>query len=336
MPRRAPWTAAILLCLATADLMRASEDRPGEPVIRSEQRAESPPITFERSDGILTIAIGGKRFGTYVYRDEAILRPYFANVHTPSCRLATRTHPPADGADLTDHATMHPGVWLAFGDISGADFWRNRARVEHVEFVEEPRAADGRATFAVRNRYLSGDKVVCTEVARFTLHALPEGYLLLWDSTFSNPDQSFAFGDQEEMGLGVRVASPLRVQGGSGRILNAEGERDEKGAGGKQSAWCDYSGVVEGERVGVLVMAHPENFRKSWFHARDYGLLVANPFGRNAFTRGERSRVVVKVGEPFRLRFGVLFHSGGEGDAFDPNAAYETFLKLTPPAQPTP
>ena len=40
----------------------------------------------------------------------------------------TRTHPPGDG-DATDHATMHPGVWLAFGNISGEDFWRNKARI---------------------------------------------------------------------------------------------------------------------------------------------------------------------------------------------------------------
>ena len=26
------------------------------------------------------------------------------------------------GTDLTDHETMHPGVWLAFDDISGNDF----------------------------------------------------------------------------------------------------------------------------------------------------------------------------------------------------------------------
>ena len=31
--------------------------------------------------------------------------------------------------DLDDHPTMHPGLWLAFGDINGADFWRNKGRV---------------------------------------------------------------------------------------------------------------------------------------------------------------------------------------------------------------
>jgi hypothetical protein len=38
--------------------------------------------------------------------------------------------------------------------------------------------------------------------------------------------------------------------------------------------------------------------------------LVANPFGRRAFAKGEESRIVVKAGETFRLHFGVLVHSG--------------------------
>ena len=66
----------------------------------------------------------------------------------------TRTHPPAEG-DATDHDTMHPGVWLAFGDISGEDFWRNMARIDHVAFSADPGVADGRLTFATRNRLVA-------------------------------------------------------------------------------------------------------------------------------------------------------------------------------------
>ncbi|MEX0701657.1 MAG: PmoA family protein [Planctomycetales bacterium] len=323
--RRALWTAAMLPCLAI----------PAVWPLRAAQ-ADAPRIAFEPGTGRLEITVGGKPFATYVCRDEKIARPYFANVHAPSGRPATRRHPPVEGEDLTDHSTMHPGLWLAFADISGADFWRNRARVEHVEFAEGPTADAGGARFAVRNRYLSGDKVVCTELAHYAIHVRPEGHLLLWDSEFSNAEQSFAFGDQEEMGLGVRVASAIRVQGGAGRILNAEGDRDEQRVGAKPSDWCDYAGVVEGERIGILLMPHPGNFRKSWFHARDYGFLAANPFGRNAFTRGEKSRIVVKPGETFRLRFGVLIHSGPEGEAFDPKAAYADYLKLTADPAPKP
>jgi hypothetical protein len=74
-------------------------------------------------------------------------------------------------------------------------------------------------------------------------------------------------------------------------------------------------------------MPDPENFRRSWFHARDYGLLVANPFGRNAFTKGEKSKVVVPKGEAFRLRFGVLVYSTSAETPPKIDSAYQEFIQ---------
>ena len=41
-------------------------------------------------------------------------------------------------------------LWLAFGDLSGADFWRNKAQVRPVGFVEEPTSDDQGESFTVR------------------------------------------------------------------------------------------------------------------------------------------------------------------------------------------
>ena len=61
----------------------------------------------------------------------------------------------------------------------------------------------------------------------------------------------------------------------------------------------------------MLLMADPHNFRRSWFHARDYGVLVANPFGQQRLYQGTRkASVTVRPGETLRLRFGVLVHQG--------------------------
>jgi hypothetical protein len=149
----------------------------------------------------------------------------------------------------------------------------------------------------------------------------PAGHLLLLDSTFTGPD-GVVFGDQEEMGLGVRVATAMTVKNG-GQIASSDGLKNEKQVWGKQADWCAYTGQVEGKRVGVLLMPHPDNFRKSWFHARDYGLLVANPFGRKAFTGGAASRVVVTKGQSLRLRFGVLVFDG----EIDMAAGYADYLR---------
>ena len=148
------------------------------------------------------------------------------------------------------------------------------------------------------------------------------------ESEFRSNDADFTFGDQEEMGFGLRIATALSVKIG-GRMLTSDGARDEKQVRGTQADWCDYSGTSGGRFAGITLMQSPKNVRKSWFHARDYGLLVANPFGRKALTKGLESLVIVKRGERFRLGFAVLLHTSPSPDGFDPSAAYRDYLAVS-------
>ena len=209
---------------------------------------------------------------------------------------------------------MHPGLWLAFGDLGGADFWRNKATIEHGGFVETPHAAGDSGTFTVRNRYVAEGKVLCEEICAYAFHVLPAGYLIVWDSTFQTQQSGLFFGDQEEMGLGVRVATPIMVKpldirSRPGRILDDQGHQNEKAIWGEPAAWCDYSGWVGDVFSGVMIMADPRNASECRWHVRDYGLMVANPFGRSVFKKGPVNRTELKPGEPFHLRFGVLLHA---------------------------
>ena len=307
----------------------------------SDVLADAPLVEFETEPGKVAISIAGHPFANYVYYDAEISRPYFSHVCAPGGVQVTRNHPPIDGQDVADHPTYHPGIWMAFGDISGSDFWRLKTPVKHVSFVEDPHGGPGEGSFAVRNRYvdqLDADRVVCEELCRFTVLIRPAGYLLTWDTTFQAADE-FYFGDQEEMGLGIRVASPIRVEKqhkkrpaatiGNGTILDAEGRRNGDEVWGNASDWCDYSGTLDGQHVGATIFCHPDNFRPTWFHARDYGLMLANPFGREAFGKGPTSKVVVKPGESFRLRYAVLLHAGPTDSKPNLNAAYADYLKVS-------
>jgi hypothetical protein len=300
-----------------------------------------PPGNFavELTPKSFNISIDERPFASYVFDDPTITRPHFANVHGPSGVRATRRQPPLPGQDVVDHPTFHPGIWLAFGDISGVDTWRLKAPVAHPIVIEAPAPGPGPLEFGMRFSYRDAanpKREICEEKSRFEIHLTEAGYLLLWDSTFTSKTQ-FYFGDQEEMGLGLRVATPLRadrravgdVAGGNGEILDAKGRRNEKEVFGNAADWCDYSGVADGQRVGMTIFCHPDNFRPSWFHARDRGSLVANPFGRAAFHKGAPSKVIVKPGEKLRLRYGVLIHAGPEDSKTDLAAAYREYVELT-------
>jgi len=298
-------------------------------------RAAAAEVAFDASDeGEIAVAIDGTNVAVYAYDDPEISRPYFAHLRAPGAPQVSRNHPPIEGKDRSDHGTFHPGLWMSFGDISGNDYWRLAAPVEQVNLELNP----DNNSFTVHNRYLDQQdpsKTVCKEVCTYTIVPRPEGYFLLWDSTFSGDDE-FYFGDQEEMGIGFRVATPIRVESeasgsvpaGNGKMIDSEGRINGDEIWGNASDWCDYSGTLEGKNVGITLFCHPDNFRPSWFHARDYGLLEANPFGREAFGKGDKSKVPVKPGDDFRLRYGVFVHASPEGQS--PNLAkeYANYLRV--------
>jgi hypothetical protein len=96
-------------------------------------------------------------------------------------------------------------------------------------------------------------------------------------------------------------------------MVNANGASGEKGIWGKRAEWVDYYGRVAGEDVGIAVFDHPRNLRApTYWHARAYGLLAANPFGVKAFTRDRRQdgRYPIPAGGTLVLRYRVVIHHG--------------------------
>ena len=252
-------------------------------------------------------------FAKYSFKDETCKRPFFFNVHAPDGTLLTRRYPPVEGVDATDHAAMHGGIWLAFGDISGEDFWRNRGRVEHKEFLELESEKEGVLSFKTRSRFVtSEDREIGEAVEHYKVVRMGSSYGMSWDADIRSVqltgEKGLIFGDQEEMGLGVRMATPL-IEKNGGEILNSDGLVKASGTWGKSAKWVDYSKEEGGKRAGVLLIPREENQRSSWFHNRDYGLMVANMFGRKSLTGGESSRMEVREGESLKVGYVVVWYS---------------------------
>ena len=286
--------------------------------------AQKPRLTFTPSDDQVVINVDDQTIASYVYHDKLINRPYFAHIKSPDGMQVTRNHPPQKG-DRDDHATMHPGIWLAFGDLGGADFWRNKAQIKHVKFIQPPSSERNMGSFIQLKRYLRPDNsVVCDEEFRFAIRADENAYLFILESIFSSENE-FYFGDQEEMGLGIRVATSISEIGG-GQLIDSAGRKGAKMIWSNSADWCDYSGEVDGKKAGMTIMCHPTNFRESWFHSRNYGLAAANAFGRAAMKKGEASKVIVKPGETLRLRYAVWVHSDVNVESI--KSAYKRFANL--------
>jgi Methane oxygenase PmoA len=315
----------VLYCAAGLLFTMFSADAPKE-TNGSEKLVK---IRHERTEDRVRLFAGDTEIAQYVFRDPQVSRPYFAHIKTLSGIQVSRNHPPDPATDATDHVGLHAGIWLSFGDISGNDYWRLKAKTEHVRFKEEPSEAEGVVRFTVINHYLSADgtTVVCEETQTCVIRPAEGGYRLEVSSEFRTMDQPAVFGDQEEMGFGIRVATPIAVQSGKGgRILDSEQRRNGDEVWGKTADWCDYSGPFSDRWVGMTVMSSPTNFRPSWSHARDYGFIAMNPFGRKAFTQGEASAVRIQKGEVLRLKFAVQVHEGPKEADYHADAAFRDFV----------
>lgn len=301
--------------------------------------SKKPGFSFNQENpNELKLALDGSEIATYLLKHDKLTRRAFVNVKTPSGIQVTRNFPPRKPDDIDPgygaeqgiiHPVMHPGIWMSFGWIDGNDYWRLQSKVKFEGYLKEPTATENAASFTTRDQYLdkSGQNTICFQDTSYRFTRTPMGVRLDWHAVFYNRERDFTFGDQEESGLALRIASPLRVQGGNGRILNNHGQKNGKGTWGKEFTWIDYSGVSNGKRAGVLIVPDPKNARPCWSHSRDYGALVSNPFPKQPKERREPYvTTTVKRGQLYQLKYTVLIHES-ENAEFDPAAAVKALQR---------
>lgn len=298
--------------------------------ISSPLSAAEEGFRLEHSGDKLEIHYGDQRIATYLKQHKKLTRPAFVNVCLPSGIQITRNFPARRPDDLDPgysgeggiiHPVMHPGLWISYGHLDGNDYWRLKAKVELVELIGKPEAKGNSASFIIRNRYLSENakETVCTETVNYTWRRVDEGIAIDIQATYQSK-KDFYFGDQEESGLGVRVASPIRVNGGNGTILNNRGDKNGKEVWGKEAEWVDYFGTIDSKEVGVMIVPHKNNPRPSWMHARDYGLIVTNPFPKQPKERKEPyQKTFVAAREEYSFGWTVLLHEMPAGETLDRN-----------------
>lgn len=269
----------------------------------------------------------GRPIARMVMRDKVVRRPYLADVKTPSGIQVTRRHPPVAGEDAVDHDTMHPGIWFALGDLNGEDFWRNKGEIRPAEKralhgIVEPFtiALRGEGKLARADGTTLGRQLINVIVQR-----VPEGYLYAWEFTLHGQSEPLDFGVQEEMGFGARMATLLTEKAG-GTVTSADGRTGAKAIWGTRDRWCDYSGTIDGKRVGITLMPHPSNPRPTWWHTRDYGVFVANGFGPRSVEEGAEPRLKVPVGKKITFRYAALVHESAAATKPDLDRVYQHYV----------
>jgi hypothetical protein len=291
-----------LLPLAVLSLSLHAADLPA-PV----PRVQAVPLPHH----ITSFQLDGREL-TACHYDPADPRPFWYPLRASAEPSLTRMGHPHDPHGHSHHNS----VWISHNDVNGLDFWGDRpAKRGRIVTVEIPREgyADGDEAASMRQinhwRRAEDDSVQLIELRRTEVRPLDgaRSWFLVVDLELSPPKgRNVVFGATGFGLLAVRVARSLGVHDGGGRILNSEGQVNEKAMFRLPARWCDYSGRLtnaENGLAGVTLMNHPMNPRHpTAFHVRDDGWMGA--------CLSLEEPLELTEDQKLRLRYGLWVHDG--------------------------
>jgi len=297
------------------------------------------------ADGV-EFRVGAEVVAKY-HTAATVAKPFLWPVAAPDGTPVTRAWPVQTSAtDATTDHVHQKSVWFCHGDVipeglaiktpsankadKGVDFWseakadgKKRHGTIRCTKVSIPDIKPGDPAVVVTwNVWLTADgEKILDEKRTITFRDTPEGRLFTFTCELTANDYPIVFGDTKEGSFGVRVHDDLRtVAAGGGTVTPAGGEpakagtKDNLPLWGKVADWNDYSGTVNGKAVGLAVFAHPDNPTKSAWHTRAYGLMAANPFGRDhsgfPSQKGKTELVRIDKGKALTYRFAAYAHTG--------------------------
>jgi hypothetical protein len=261
------------------------------------------------------------------YHTKDVLRPYFYPLIGPTGEGVTRNFPMKEGvADEASDHVHHRGLWFGLGKVNGIDFWHEKEGAGEIVFAGLKGVQIRDKTVAIKTSDdwvdpKSGLKIL-EDRREFRFEKADNGNLAI-DATIilMATTGEVKIEDDKEGAFAIRTTPLLRLEGpvAKGHILTSEGLKD-KDAWGKRAKWVDYFGPdSKGNTYGIAIFDHPTSFRHpTWWHARDYGLFAANPFGQGHFEKEADKHSgdhTIKNGESLTLKYRLFLHHGTPAEA---------------------
>jgi hypothetical protein len=273
-------------------------------------------VTLQKGDSAVTVKIDGQLFTKYVFSDEERVKPILYPVIGPNGVPMTRRYPieKAGPGEASDHP-HHASLWYTHGEVNGISFWhvaKDTGEIVHEKFLK---LADN--VISTRNKWVGPKgEIVCRDERTLVFHSEGKDRAIDISIKLIADSGNVTFGDTKEGSMGIRSNPILRLKGSvaKGKAINNEGV-EGKNVWGKRAAWVSYWAPFKQGVTGFSIFDHPANLRHpTWWHARDYGLVAANPFGIHNFERKPKGTGDLKIlkGSDITFRYRFLFH---EGDA---------------------
>jgi hypothetical protein len=294
----------------------------------------SAQVELKQGPEQIAVQIDGKPFTVFYFGGTDLNRPYLHPLRSASGKIVNRSVPSGQvPGETTDHP-HHSGLFYGHGDVNGYNYWaiqnvptppsKASATMGRIVLKGMPAVKSGKesGTVDVVFTWLTPEgKPLLTETRKMTFHAHPMLRIIDFEFDFAAIDK-VVFRDTKEGTFALRMAtvldepSPKAKPGAparTGTLTNAQGAQREANVWGKRSEWVDYSGELDGEKVGIVMMDHPGNPRHpTYWHSRGYGLHSINPFGVSDFLndKTQNGSLTIEPGQHVRFRYRVIIHPG--------------------------
>jgi hypothetical protein len=289
-------------------------------------------VAIRQQDSKVTVAIDGKPYTEFVY-GSGVTKPYLDPLRAASGTVMTRRFPMQTGlGETTDHPE-HRGVWFGHTDVNGFNFYANepsfttpnRGRIV-VQKIDHIRSGKKSGAIQATLAWLDpAGNTLLIEKREMIFYSGGRERVLDFDFKLTAAVK-VKFGDHRDGGFSIRVTDALQERH-TGLMVSADGCQKESGCWGKTSNWMDYSGEVDGAKLGIAILDHPSNpHHPVRWQARGYGLFAPNPFGAREFTHGQipDGSVTLEAGQTLHLRYRVIIHPG-DAQAAKLDAAYAKY-----------
>ncbi len=240
-----------------------------------------------------------------VFKRGAYLHP----IMTPSGKVVTD--------DFPANHIHHHGVWWAWThtefDGRQPDFWNMGDGKGLVEFEAVDRVWSGsmHAGFQSRHQFVdttSGMPVMVLyetwQVTAYAADAASRYWIFdLVSEQQCATDKELKLPTYRYGGVGVRGNWAWNGTG-KASFLTSEGETDRDKGNTTLGRWCDMGGEVNGSRVGIAILCHPENFRAP----QPMRLHPTEPFFN--FAPQQAGDMAIKPGEKYVAKYRFVVHDG--------------------------
>jgi hypothetical protein len=281
-------------------------------------------VQFVQQSDRVVVRVNGQDF-TELRFGKDVHKPYLYPLRTASGKVITRGFPftPQPGEDTAAYHQV--GLWVGHERVSGVDYfevdprWHKNRPTGSVVFKDVTAAAGGvhEGVLAFVNEWVhpDGDSVI-TERRAFRFYADAKDSRMIDVEFRLHANRKVELTDHADCVLGLRLGKAFEERN-AGTVKDFLGREGAAALNGRRSLWIGYEAAIDGEKVGVTIMDHPDNYGyPTRWRVDTRGFAFASAFAEKAFYPRDKTPpptvkdmgVTLQPGDEMVFRYRVLIH----------------------------